>query len=318
MDLVVRRGKTRPYKLVIVLFATICLITSIIVDQSRAEVPRIILTVADTALYPGQDGTCINVYLDNFVDTIAGFQFQLRSERPDLVTFNFEHGGFDTSGTLVSGFEYVEVRDTSVTEELLWFRCIADLPFDTNITHGIIPQQGGPAVRIPVNTTATPDTSGSLTSVLTIVKPFDFSDPWGNSIGVVTDTLTDTIYYLCTEWQEDSCHTWEMVNPDSSDYDSVHVYDYLYGWLDTTVVVPNHGSVTLLAPDQTFCDNDGDGQITVIDLSCLVDYLFRGHPDAEACPYVTYCRSEELGMPGVDMLTELVDFLFRGGPLPSP
>jgi len=275
---------------------------------------EIILSVSDTSLPPGENETYISVYLDNFVDTIAGFQFQLQVDRPDLISFNFDHDGFDTTETLISGFEYVQAIDTSGTGTLLWFRCIANAnPFDSIYTPGIPPQQGGLVVKIPVNTTPFADTLSDLTCDLEIIKPFDFSDPWANSIGVITDTLLDTIYFQCSSWLEDSCLEWIMVDGNTEEYDSVYIYEYLSGYLDTTVVVPEHGSITLNAP-YIKCDNDGDGQITVADAVCFVTYLFISW-DQGSCPYVPLC-SEPGEIPNIADLVKLVDYLFRGGPPP--
>jgi len=283
-------------------------------SQAIADPVEVILTVIDTSLSPGETESFISLYLDNYNDTIAGFQFQLKTDRPDLVSFNFDHDGFDTANTLISGFEYVQALDTSGTGDLLWFRCIANAnPFDSIFTTGIPPQQGGLVVKIPVNTTPFADTLSSLTCNLDIIKPFDFSDPWGHSIGVITDTLVDTIYYQCSLWDADSCLEWIMVDGHNEEYDSAYIYEYLSGYLDTTVVVPLHGSVTLNS-HYIKCDNDGDGDITVADAVCFVNYLFKTWNQV-SCPYVPLC-SEPGSIPIVSDLVKLVNYLFKGGPLP--
>ncbi|MEA2031525.1 MAG: hypothetical protein U9N55_08055 [candidate division Zixibacteria bacterium] len=281
----------------------------------HADPPLIVLDVVDTVVAPGETGAFISVYLSNYYDTVAGFQFQLEVDRPDLVTFNFDNDGFDTTGTLLSGFEYVQAADTSQTGNLLWFRCMANAdPFDGFNTPGIPPQQGGLVTRLPVNTTSTPDSAEGLTCHLSIIMPFDFSDPWGNSFGVITDTLADTIYYQCTQWEEDSCLEWIMVDGYTEEYDSVYTYDYLSGYLDTTVVIPDHGSITVDSSPLT-CDNNGSGSITVADITCLVTYLFEDGETA-GCPLVVYCDSDGAGAPNVSDLVMLVNYLFNGGPPP--
>ncbi len=282
---------------------------------ANAQSVEVVLNVMDTSLSPGENNAFINVYLTNYYDTIAGFQFQLKINRPDLVSFNYENEGFDTTNTLISGFEYVQAIDTSGTGNNLWFRCIANAdPFDGIFTTGIPPQQGGLVVRLPVSTTPFADTLSSLTCDLDITFPYDFSDPWGNSLGVITDTLLDTIYYQCTSWLEDSCLEWVMVDGDTTNYDSVYIYEYYSGYLDTTVIVPSHGSITLNAP-YIKCDNDGDGQINVSDAVCFVNYIFKSW-DQDLCPYVLLC-SESGADPNIGDLVRLVDYLFRGGPRPE-
>jgi len=141
----------------------------------RAQAPELIFAVPDTTVFPKQVGALLNIRISNYVDTIAGFQFVLVSERPDLVRFNFDNGGFDTTGTLASGFEYVQSLDRAGDQSEIWFRCMANLPFDTVHNRGFPPQQGGVAVKIPFNTAPTPDSI--LTSILGVTAPMDFSDP---------------------------------------------------------------------------------------------------------------------------------------------
>jgi hypothetical protein len=279
----------------------------------EAQIPELVLTVPDTTMPAGRTGALLNIYMDNYFDTIAGFQFVLVSERPDLVKFNFSNGGFDTTGTLVSGFEYVQSINRAGDQSEIWFRCIANLPFDTINTPGFPPQQGGVAVKIPVNTSSSPNPDSGLTSILSITTPVDFSDPWGKSIGVVTVTIYDTTYYLCNLWQNDTCLEWIEVDPDSSGYDSIYVDTSLYGYLDTTVVILNDGSITV-EPSGLQCDYDGSGKINVADVTSLVQCLF-GTPPPEVCESVT-CDPNGSGSLNVADLTYLVDYLFRGGPPP--
>lgn len=283
------------------------------VHFAEAQIPQLVLTVPDTTMQAGQTEALLNIYMDNYFDTIAGFQFVLVSERPDLLLFNFDNGGFDTTGTLVSGFEYVEAIDRASDQSEIWFRCIANLPFDTIHNWGFPPQQGGVVVKIPVNTSSNPNPDSGLTSVLSITTPVDFSDPWGNSIGVVTETLYDTLYFLCNLWQNDTCLEWIEVDPDSSSYDSIYVDTVLYGYLDTTVVILNDGSVTIELPDLQ-CDYNSDGNINVVDVTFLVQCLF-GMPPPEICESVT-CDADGSGSMNVADLTHLVNYLFRGGPPP--
>ncbi len=280
--------------------------------STSTDVPELILTVPDTVVSPGETMAFLNIYMSNYFDTIAGFQFVLVSERPDLVTFNFSNGGFDTAGTLVSGFEYVQSIDRAGDGSEIWFRCIANLPFDTVHTWGFGPQQGGIVVRIPFNTAVT---DSILKSVISITTPVDFSDPWGNSIGVVTETIYDTTYYLCTLWQADTCAGWAEVNPDTSPYDSMHVDSYLYGYLDTNKVILKDGSITVAGTSYE-CDYDYDGIITVADLTTIVQCLF-GNPPPAICQQVT-CDADGDDSFNIADLTYIVSYLFHGGPPPVP
>ena len=281
---------------------------------AQAQVPELVFTVPDTSVAPGQVGALLNIYISNYFDTIAGFQFVLVSERPDLVSFNFDNGGFDTAGTLISGFEYVQGIDRAGDQSEVWFRCMANL-FPPPYTPGFPPQQGGVAVRIPFNTASVPDPDSGLTSILSVTTPVDFSDPWGYSIGVVTETIYDTTFYLCNLWQNDTCLEWLEVNPDSASYDSLYVDTSLYGYIDTTRVIINEGSIAVEEPEMQ-CDYDGDGGVTIVDLTTLIRCLFGNPPLPPEICEATECDANGSGTVNIADLTYLVNYLFHCGPPP--
>ena len=277
----------------------------------QAQTPRIVFSVPDVEINRG-DTVFLDVVLDNFQDTIAGFQFQLKSTRPDLVRFKTQTvPNIDTIGTLVGGFEYIQVIDSSFVGDQYWFRCIANVfGFDGINERGFGPQQGGIALRIPVIVNPFPDLTDGRMSEIIIVEPFDFSDPNANSIGVVTETIFDTIFYECTAWAGSACLNWLELPDGDNGYDSMYAYTYPLGHLDTTVVVPVHGSVTII---ENMCDNNLDGEVNVADLTCLVSYLWSATGDG--CPDI-YCNTNEIPYPDVGDLTVLVSYLFRGGAKP--
>ena len=294
-------------------------LSAVPVAAGTADLPLVVLDVSDTTAEFGASGT-IDILLSNYFDTVAAFQFQLRLDRPDLVAFDLSGQGFDTAGTLISGFEVVSVNDTSGTGALLLFTCLANLPFDPVNTPGLGPQPGGIAVRLPYTVAANPDPDSDLTCNLEVINPFLFSDQNGNAIGYITETLLDTIYWQCTQWDGDSCLTWEAVDGYISPYDSVGIYEYYVGYLDTTIVIAVDGSITLVphVSDLT-CDINNDDGYSVSDLTCLVTYLFGGF-NAVACPNLR-CDCDSSGndpeQPNISDLTCLVSFLFYGGPTPG-
>ena len=279
----------------------------------QTDIPRIVFTVPDIAVSPGDSNVFLNIYLDNFFDTLAGFQFVLQSTRPDLVRFDFSSGGFDSSGTLTSGFELAVAHDSLPDHSTVKFQCIADLPFNPVVTPGIYPQQAGVVVRIPFIASSDPDTVLSLTSIIKVVKPFDFSDPYGVSIGTVVDTNYDTTFYYCLAWQDDSCLVWDSTPIEILPYDSIRIDTLPFGYLDSTIVIKNEGSVTLLLPFKN-CDINLNGSWEISDLTCLVDYFF-GTIGPDNCPSV-WCDTDHSGNMDIYDLTYFVNFLFRGGPPP--
>ncbi|MDF1544741.1 MAG: hypothetical protein P1R58_06520 [bacterium] len=280
---------------------------------TATELPRIVFSVPDTAVTAGSNGF-LNIYIDNFVDTIAGFQFVLQSTRPDLVTFDFSNGGYDTSGTLTSGFELVVVHDSLPDHSVVKFQCIADLPFDPVITPGFYPQQGGVVVKLPFQTTSLPDTSLSLVSIMKLLTPFDFSDPHGNSIGTAVDSNFDTTYFICNLWENDTCASWDSSSSEILPYDSIRVDTIHFGYLDSTLVVKKEGSITIVPPVLN-CDINLSGAWEITDLTCLVDYMF-GAADPQTCPN-PWCDADRSGQMDIGDLTHFVSFLFSGGPPPE-
>jgi Dockerin type I domain len=277
------------------------------------SLPRIILSAPDTVATVGQTFE-VRVYLDNFVDVIEGFQFVLRSTRPDLARFLFadtayspSFTGYDTTGTLTANYEYQQAINRAGNGSEIWFRCIADLPFNGRSTPPTAPQQGGVGVKFRMRLSP-PAVLTDNSLQLIITTPFDFSDPFGNSIGVVTDTTWDTLLLDCMVGPPDSCTSWGPCE-DTLNCDSTQITFTRHSYLDTTQVVPNHGSLVVQVPH---CDNDGDGKVNLVDLLCLVSYLFGDY----TCP-TQNCDANGNGRENVVDLTYLVQFLFGGGPPPQ-
>lgn len=285
----------------LILFGFFCAFFTIMPNSQAADPGRleIILNTPDTLFNTGTATGDLNIYLDNYYYEVFGFQFVLISSRPDLIKFNFSETGFDTSGTLTSGFEYVEVIDRAGNQSEYWFRCIADLSFIPGQVDGISPQQGGVAVKIPIAATTAPDTNYSLTSLLSFDTPTDFSDPFGYSIGVEVDTNYDTTYYRCLQWEDSDCTSWMVIEDYWNGFDSVQFDTLPYGYLDTTQVILSDGSISL---ELLNCDLSGSGELEISDLLCLVDYMFNV-TEPYTCPLL-YCDTNN------DQVLDITDLLF--------
>lgn len=280
-------------------------------SQSQNSQLEIVLLVPDTLVSTGEESGLLNIYLDNYNYEIFGFQFVLRSNRPDLVTFDFSGLGYEAAGTLVDGFEYIEVIDKASDQSEYWFRCIADLSFIPGNRDGILPQQGGIAIQIPYLTTDAPDTTQSLSSALTIELPTDFSDPNAFSIGVIPDTVVDTTYYNCSLWVSDSCISWVEVTDTTLGYEMVYYDSNVVGLLDPEIVQVIEGAITL---EILNCDLDGNGDIDITDLVCLVGYMFQpGEP--YSCSLL-YCDTDLNDNLDISDLVYLVAYMFDSGPPP--
>ena len=86
--------------------------------QSQEPQLKIVLDISDTLVSTGLSNGLLSVYIDNYYYELFGFQFVLNSTRPDLITFNFDYGGFDSTGTMTSGFEYMEAIDRASDRRL--------------------------------------------------------------------------------------------------------------------------------------------------------------------------------------------------------
>ncbi len=278
---------------------------------SSAQTPEVVLYVPDTSVSGQTQNALLNIYIDNYHYEIFGFQFVLRSSNPDLLKFDFSHGGFDSTGTLTSGFEYMQAIDRAHDQTELWFRCIADVFYVPGHRSGFQPQQGGIAIRVPVAVFASPQSLLDPTSLLQIETPTDFSDPYGYSIGVISDTIFDSTFWQCTNWQGDTCRVYQQLPDGSNGYDSVYVDTTPYGYLDTTQVILHSGSLTV---SFITCDNDGNGSVDVSDLICMTQFMFEGLTVGDCNPDL--CDYDSSGTLDVADLIALVDYMFGNGPPP--
>lgn len=281
-----------------------------------AQTPVLVVSLPDTTLNPGQTGW-LSIYLQNYDDPVAGIQFTLVSRQPAAAHFDLTGPYFDTAGTLLSGWELVDGYDTSGIGASLTLYGLANAPPDPNLNTPSIPAYTGgqrpPLIRFPVRTAETLD-STAVTVDLEFDGLLEFSTPDARLIGVVTELTIDTLYLLCVEREADSCIEWSEVDPHVTAYDTVVVDSTLVGYLDTTQVVGQPGSVTILRT--TACDITLDSRVTLSDLTCLVQFLFNQNRPP-ACLYYGNCNFADPAILNLTDITGLVQYLFFGGPPPQ-
>ncbi len=301
----------------------VTVLSVVFTGTTQAQVVELVLDVGDTSALPGEQ-VIIPVYLSNYFDTIAGFNFWVQLDRPDIMRFNtviidivdttywqctewidelcfdsmmvgagdawdFLHidtnevdaGGFETSGTLVSGWEWVDARSLGGTGHDLNVVGLADLP-PPPVTPGIPPQEGGVLIKLVGTVYDIPDTMTERTVNIHVqtstLDHFSFSDPWGNSLGIVCDSIPDTSFWLCTQWAGEVCLNWQRVYGPPYDSISIDGYD-IYCHLDTSIVHVFDGSVTVLVPPPPlYGDVNCNGSVDIADLVYFVDYMFLGGP----------------------------------------
>lgn len=177
------------------------------------------------------------------------------------------------------------------------------------------PQLGEiPLMKLLVDVYNIPDTTTDrildIHVATEMLDHFSFSDPWGNSIGIALDTVPDTNWFFCLEWEETVCVSWQQVSGPPAD--SIFIDTITVPILDTAEVHVTDGSLTVLQP---IC-GDVDGSIAdanVADLTYLVEYLFKSGPPPPYPP-----NADLDGSPGINVadLTHLVEYLFKLGPAP--
>ncbi len=273
------------------------------------------IIVGEVTAFPGEQGVTIPIYMNNYHDSIVGFNLWLMLDRPDIMEFQID---LDRTGTLIADWEIWAVNSLGGQgHDLVIFAISNFLPPYTN---AIPPQCGDvPLVKVLADVYDIPDTTSDRTVDIHVVTEtldyFSFADPNGNSIGVITDSVLDTAWYVCTEWSEPNpdsfCLNWEEVSGPPAD--SIDVGWVLYGVLDTAKVSVIDGSLTVLVP---ICgDVDGsDSDPNVVDLTYFVEFLFFDGPPP---PVMDMANVDGEGGINVADLIYLVDFLFFEGPPPA-
>lgn len=202
-------------------------------------------------------------------------------------------GNIDTTGALISGWEWLESRSLSGYGTDLFLGGVADLPGGA-ATPGFGPQEGGLLLYLTADLLESPDSPADDTVTIPwqtlLTEHFCFKSPqdgWGECIGnpVMVVTL-DTTFYRCTAWAGEICLNWQVVS--GPPYDSMLVH-----W-DTSFVVNievNYGSLTVLPVLVGDIDGSGSLPMNIADLVYLVDWMFSGGP-SPICPQSADCNGD--------------------------
>ncbi len=292
---------------------TLAVVFLSIAGIAPAQSPVLQVRVMDTTAESGSQSVSIPIYMKNFADTVAGFELWLQMDRADLMSFHLE---VDTVNTLISGWEYVTSRYGSSEPHSLRIIGLANLP-GPPVTPSIAPQTGPlPLVRIRADIANILDTTTDRTVQMVFalaIENFAFSDPHGQVIGTVRDSVLDTAYYACQAWVGTTCLEWKYVEGPPEPYDSLLAYWDYYSYYDWDRVFVDHGSLTVTG-GYVCADLTGDaypGDIS--DLVFLVDYMFLGGPTPSP-PQAADCDGN--GQIDISDLVYLVDYMFLDGPLP--
>lgn len=229
-------------------------------------------TIIDTTYWKCTAGTWPGSCTDSVATVADSAEFETIDTLEVLI------GSIDTTGTLISGWEYL--RSTSTESGLnIQVSGIADISTVPGSVPGVNPQGGGVLFTLLGDIQNVPDTAVERTASIVIesfLPAFNFSKCSGEPIGVITDTVEDTSYYVCDDW----------VLPDSivcneprevlagQPFEWIVIDTVTVGYLDTTAVKLFNGSLTVESFICGDANGSGDPEPTVADIGAIVDYLF--------------------------------------------
>lgn len=254
-------------------FLSVVLISAFSFSPAAAT-ERIILSLDTVGVAPGETST-LRVWLVNPIDSLAGLQIWLRVDRPNFVTLG---PGVDTSGTALSGWEYVAASSPGGMGHDLLLTALRN-----DINPPALPcyaphSDRNLIVKIPVTMPINPDTLfekiANLTVEVGFPDRFSFADQNGNNIVSTTVIVSDTNCYRCQQWLGQTCLAWVQVS--TPPCDSTWITVDTLGLPDTTAFhIDNSQAVlTNCLPVPLVADVNLDGTpLTVADLNLLIRYI---------------------------------------------
>ena len=239
----------------------------------------------------------------------------------NIVTDTVLVGNHDTTGTLTSGFEYVnslsisgQGTDVNIAAVANWWGGPPAMQL------GILPQQDGLLIKVLADVedvdTSVHDRTVNMIVQHEFIDHFSLSNPHGDALGVDYELYDDTLCWKCNVWAGEDCVEWRRVPTDSCDFgiDSTVIRPDSTAFIDTNLIRINDGSVTILIPSSCpqpricgDCNGDGYHLADISDLTFLIDYLFAGGPQPNPIPCCDLNCSKFID---ISDLTLMVDYLF--------
>lgn len=344
--------------------AAAVLAVSLLASAAFSQTYDLVVSIGEVTAWPDEQNVVIPVYLENYSDSIAGFELWLVLDRPDIFEFQtyedttvnstyWKSSGqdysdsveipdhtvrqgiksydwvntdtqeitavrFDTSGTLISGWQYVRTRSATTTGHDVKIVAVANTyppPYNPGFGY---PNYGDvPLIKLIADVYNLPDTQTERTAVIYIQHDnfdnFGFSDEQGNLIGLIYDTVIDTTCYNCLLWDDPPddtiCLQWEQVAGPTGD--SCSVDTSLFPLLDTSIVSANAGNLTVL---NFLCgDANGDGSTNILDITGLISYLYREGSEPEPMQAGDADGSGNINILDISCL---INYIYREGPEP--
>ncbi|MEA3297399.1 MAG: hypothetical protein U9R56_05995, partial [candidate division Zixibacteria bacterium] len=297
-----------------IILSTLILVLSTALIKVQGT-PILEVRVIDTVTESGQQDITIPVYVKNYSDTIAGFSLWLQLYGPDIMTFDIR---IDTTNTLLSDWQILLTNHIGGNNHNLRIVGMANDFATPPFIQGTLPQTGSiPFLKIVADVNDILDTTTSRTTDIVINKSieyFNFSDPYGQLIGTIRDSILDTAYFVCLEWQDDTtCLEWEQVEGPPDPYDMKQIYWDYFSYLDSANVFIYDGSLTVtggyLCGD---INSDGFGP-NISDLIYLATYMFNEGPVPEV---LMSADCNGIGQIDITDVIYLLNYMFYSGDEP--
>ncbi len=277
-----------------------------------------ILTVIDTTYWVCDSlDAMLNCADSTKVDSLSPWEMQHIGELLVAV------GSFDTTGTLISGWKYVQTRSISGVGTDINIVAISDFSNGSQVPPIPAGQQGGVLLRVladifPMDDTVTERTANLI--VQTTTDHFSISRPNGTAINWMPFEYIDTLCYECTVLVGENCLEYTRIggNFDPLLCDSMHIFlDTTSIWDSTNVVIINGSLTNLLSFVCGNLDSAPDGNVDISDLIFIVDFIFGSPKGPAPVPYEAG-NVDCLGDIDISDLIFLVDFIFGSTKGPAP
>jgi hypothetical protein len=192
---------------------------------------QITLRVGSATIAPRDTNLVIPVYISNPVEALAGVEFLLKLDQNHYVEFDSDGDpkrAIDTAGTLVSGWAWVGISSIEKTPYDIKFAGMINWPGGKK-TPPLAPQEKGVMAKLHLRVKGNGlIPNGEKVGIHIIAERTGFSDPVGNSIGIVTQTVKK-----CREFKGDSCISWRMVKVATLDTNAVKLMDGMIMFSDS-------------------------------------------------------------------------------------
>ncbi len=263
---------------------------------------------------------CVSGSPPNCTDSINVHKDSLPWHFTHVDTFDVLIGSFDTTGTLLAGWEFIKTRSSSVNGLDLVIVGFADLQGGA-VKQGILPQQGGRLIKLLADVGDIPDTLSDRLVYLQIEKNFkdnlNFATSSQRSFWE-PQPFWDTNGWICTQWSIDNTVTppetlgcGAYLRTTSPPWDSIEVVLDSILVLDTSEVHLFDGTLVVL-PGFKCGDLNGDNVVgNIVDLNFLINRIFRGGQPSDP-PQAADLNCDHNNGNILD-LNKLINRIFRGG-----